>query len=239
MLTFKVIAALLHYPDEKLASHADELIEVVRDEGLIRNNRLADFESQIKRLKTEDLLDLQAEYVETFDRGRARSLHLFEHVHGESRDRGQAMVELRSVYRENGFDIDVPELPDYLPMFLEYLSTRPLSEAVKWLQELAHIIALVQARLARLGSPWAAIMLPLLDIAGADPDDPEIKAQIAGEEPDDTTEALDQVWMEQPVTFGPDTRVDKCSRNGTHGGARPPAKPVKWVRTMNSQPANT
>jgi nitrate reductase delta subunit len=140
MLTLKVLSALLHYPDQALVAHVDELREALHQDGLVQGERRQAIERHLERLQSEDLLDLQAEYVETFDRGRARSLHLFEHVHGESRDRGQAMVELQNVYRENGFDIDVPELPDYLPLFLEFLAHCPPEEAAAWLRESADVL---------------------------------------------------------------------------------------------------
>lgn len=234
MLTFKVIAALLHYPEAELVAHVDELGEALREEGLVEGERLKAFEAHLDRLRSEDLLDLQAEYVETFDRGRARSLHLFEHVHGESRDRGQAMVELRNVYRENGFDIDVPELPDYLPLFLEYLSTRPLPEAVDWLQEVAHLVQLLQARLDEHGSPYAVLLEPLVELSGADLRDPDVRAQVAGEERDDTAEALDRVWMEDPVTFGPDSLQEGCSPYRRPKG-QPQVAPVQWTDPRRSR----
>ena len=67
-------------------------------------------------------LEAQAKYDSLFERGRSLSLWLFEHVHGESRDRGQAMVDLMAQYDMAGFEINAKELPDYLPMYLEFLS---------------------------------------------------------------------------------------------------------------------
>jgi len=129
----------------------------------------------------------------------------------------------------------VPELPDYLPLFLEYLSTRPLSEAVTWLEEMIHLIQLLHARLTEHASPWAEIMRPLLDLAGADPQDPEIREQVANEEPDDTAEALDRVWMEAPVTFGPDAAGEGCSPYASPNNNRVAADPIRWVDGENSE----
>jgi nitrate reductase molybdenum cofactor assembly chaperone len=116
MATLKILAALLHYPNEALQKHADELTEALRAEQLLTGERCEAVAGFIAWLRDSDLLDLQAEYVETFDRGRSRSLYLYEHVHGESRERGPAMVELAQVYRAHGFEIATVELPDYLPL---------------------------------------------------------------------------------------------------------------------------
>lgn len=237
MLTLKVISALLHYPDDAVVGHVDELREALREEGVVSGERLAAIEAHLQRLANEDLLDAQAEYVETFDRGRARSLHLFEHVHGESRDRGQAMVELQNVYRENGFDIDVPELPDYLPLFLEFLSSRPPEEALGWLEEVVHLIELLHARLAEEGSSYAALVAPLLELAGVDTDDAEVRARIAQEERDDTPEALDRVWMEDPVTFGADSG-DFGVRPNRRPEDVPSVEPVKWAPPRKASMGN-
>ena len=80
-------------------------------------------------------MDLQERYVASFDRGRARSLYLFEHVHGESRDRGQAMVNLLEIYRRHEFELNARELPDYIPLFMEYLAQRPDGEALDLLAD--------------------------------------------------------------------------------------------------------
>lgn len=222
MHTFKVIGLLLHYPDAELVAHTRELGEALDAEGLVTGRCREGFERLLERLRSSDLLDLQAEYVETFDRGRARSLHLFEHVHGESRDRGQAMVDLLRVYRENGFELASPELPDYLPLFLEFLSTLELEQAASWLEETGPLLAVLHARLAEDGNPYAVLFEPLLALAGCEPEDAELRARVAAQPPDNTAQALDRVWMEEPVTFGPE---------GGCPSARPQRKttPIQWA----------
>jgi len=203
MSTIKVIAVLLHYPDEQLQAYADELIAVLDAEGLIRGRRRAGIVGFITRLRDGDLLERQAEYVETFDRGRSRSLYLYEHLHGESRDRGQAMVELSRLYREHGFEIAGAELPDYLPLFLEFLSTLPLEQAIGWLEETGPVLQRLHARLAERDSAYQVLMEPLVRLAGLTVDE-SVREEVAREARDDTPEALDRVWMEAPVTFGPE-----------------------------------
>lgn len=238
MLTLKVISALLHYPDEALVTHVDDLRAALREDGFLEGERLTAIEAHLDHLAKEELLDLQAQYVETFDRGRARSLHLFEHVHGESRDRGLAMVELQNVYRENGFDIDVPELPDYLPLFLEFLAHCPREETVSWLQEVVHLVELLHARLAEEASSYAALLAPLLELADVDTEDPEVRARIAQEERDDTPEALDRVWMEDPVTFGADSG-DFGVRPNRRPRDIPSVEPVTWAPPRKASMGNS
>ncbi|HSH43677.1 MAG TPA: nitrate reductase molybdenum cofactor assembly chaperone [Arenicellales bacterium] len=225
MSTLKVLAALLHYPDEQLQAHADELVAALDAEGLVRGRRRAAIVGFIERLRSDDLLERQAEYVETFDRGRSRSLHLYEHVHGESRDRGQAMVELNRVYREHGFEIAGAELPDYLPLFLEFLSTLPMEDAVGWLEEVGPILQPLHARLAERDSVYTVLVEPLVRLAGLTADE-SLREEIAKEAPDDTPEALDRVWMEAPVTFGPE---GGCDMGGQHT-----EQTIQWHRRSQS-----
>ncbi|AOU97430.1 nitrate reductase molybdenum cofactor assembly chaperone [Acidihalobacter yilgarnensis] len=223
MLTFKVIAALLHYPDEALLAHGEDMRQVLAREKLLRRaeyDAVADF---IARLCEQELLDAQSAYVDTFDRGRARSLYLFEHVHGESRDRGQAMIELLQTYRRAGFEIAVPELPDYIPLFLEFLSTQTPAQAQDWLAATGQLMQLLHARLATRGSDYAALFAPLVRLAGLDPEAADIHHQAGAETPDDTPQALDQVWQETPVTFGgPDDTCTSVHKSSDE------AQPVHW-----------
>lgn len=203
MPTLKILATLLHYPDQAIQDHGGELIEALQGDDLLQPAEHDALIGFIARLRVSDLLDAQAAYVDTFDRGRSRSLYLFEHLHGESRDRGEAMVELREVYRQSGLDIAVRELPDYLPLFLEFLSTLSREEALGWLEETGHLLQRLHAHLAEGANPYAHVVSPLVRLAGLSPEDAELRGQVAAEPPDDTRQALDRVWREEPVTFGP------------------------------------
>jgi len=160
-------------------------------------------------LESGDLMDLQERYVALFDRTRSLALHLFEHVHGDSRDRGMAMVDLIEVYRKHGFEIVTNELPDYLPLFLEFLAQLDPKEARALLRDAAPVIAPIQARLEKRGSPYAAVLAALLYLAEAKP-----VAPASLPEEDDSLEALDREWEEAAVTFGPTAPAqgDGCSR---------------------------
>ena len=126
MKTLKVLGMLLTYPETELSSAWPEMLPVLKQEKWLADKTLLAIENMAAWLTLTDLLDVQEEYVDLFDRTPSLSLHLFEHVHGESRERGQAMVDLSELYKQKGFEISGAEMPDYLPLFLEYLSTQPI-----------------------------------------------------------------------------------------------------------------
>lgn len=202
MITFKALSALLSYPGTGLQAAIPHIRAALADEALIPVAALVPL---LDDLEGGDLCDLQERYVLLFDRSRTLSLNLFEHIHGESRDRGGAMVDLLETYRAGGFDLIGSELPDHLPVLLEYLSTRPLAEARVMLADAGHILVALAERLGRRESPYAAVLSGLVALAQARPDTEE--AQILLAEVDDDPEdlaALDEVWAEAQVTFGPD-----------------------------------
>jgi len=202
--TIKVLSALLNYPTAELKQAIPELRGVVDGEGIVAGDASCTLDRLLDDIESKDLYDLQERYVLLFDRTRSLSLHLFEHVHGESRDRGQAMIDLKTLYESNGLAISATELPDFLPLFLEYLSTRPLAEAAETLGQTAHILSALAERLAKRGSPYEAAFQALLAIAAAKPDDSDVAELLQEPDPDpsDLT-ALDAAWEDEPVTFGP------------------------------------
>ncbi|MGH6944785.1 MAG: nitrate reductase molybdenum cofactor assembly chaperone, partial [Geminicoccaceae bacterium] len=157
MLTFKVLAALLVYPEEGLIESLAEMAAVLEAEGALPKAERRALLALIADLGVCDLMDAQARYVALFDQSRSLSLHLYEHSHGESRDRGQAMVNLLSHYRSKGLEPGTAELPDFLPLFLEFLSTQPRGEAQALLGQAIPVVALLRARLERRGAPYAVV----------------------------------------------------------------------------------
>lgn len=153
------------------------------------------------RFSGSDPLDARAAYSELFDRGRATSLLLFEHVHGESRDRGQAMVDLMAQYERHGLLLDSHELPDHLPLYLEYLAQLPEEEALGGLRDVAPILGLLSARLQQRESRYAVLFELLLKLANTQVDSQKVAEKIADEARDDTPQALDAVWEEEQVKF--------------------------------------
>ncbi len=201
MLTFRVLSALLGYPAPELKSHAAEAERILRSEGLLSDEHLHGLCGFLRYLQDTAQLDVESTYVDAFDRGRSTSLHLFEHIHGDSRDRGQAMAKLVTRYSAHGLQFDHRELPDYLPLFLEFLSTRPAAEARSHLAEVGDIAELIGQRLRRRGTPYAAVLEAIASLSERAIDRAAIASIATQEERDDTPAALDAAWQEAPVTF--------------------------------------
>ncbi len=229
MKTLKVLSVLLCYPQSELQAALGEMIEVLDQEKLLPQREHRALLTLIDQMQRTDLIELQERYVRLFDRGRALSLHLFEHIHGESRDRGQAMINLLEVYRQHGFELDARELPDYLPLFLEYLAQRPAEEALDMLVDAMHVMALLGARLAEQGSDYHVVFDALTTLAGEPTDIKAIRQQAATEGPDDTIVNMDKIWEEEAVTFL--ANQDGC---GAHQDGQGAAQPVRWVSPPGS-----
>jgi nitrate reductase delta subunit len=190
---FKALSALITYPTEELQAAMPEIGAILADEGLIDPRERADLSPLVAELRTGDLYELQERYVALFDQSRRVSLNLFEHVHGESRDRGQAMVDLAALYEAGGLVIEAGELPDHLPLFLEFLSTRPIPEAREHLANTAPILAALKDRLDERGSVYAGVFAALVALAGTAPAEKLELAEVAD---------LDAEWTEDEVRFG-------------------------------------
>lgn len=231
MKTLQLISLLMDYPQSNLLLHIDDIHEIVEKSELPLGSQLALLEF-VQRRSTMDLIEWQAEYDGLFERGRSLGLWLFEHVHGESRDRGQAMVELMAKYKEANLQLDKHELPDYIPLFLEFLSTQGEENAKLWLSEVASVLALLQCRLERRGSNYSILFDVLLKFSGADINVEEIRQQVAGEKRDDSKRALDKEWEEEEVSFGSDS-LDKACEQSTRRPADSQRRdldvPLNWV----------
>ncbi|MEW6037432.1 MAG: nitrate reductase molybdenum cofactor assembly chaperone [Pseudomonadota bacterium] len=221
MVILKAISALLSYPQAELLEVLDDIAALVAEETELSEAETAALLTLLDHYRRTDLLELQQTYVELFDRGRALSLHLFEHIHGESRDRGQAMVDLLRVYRSNGFELAARELPDYLPLFLEYLAQRPREEAIDWLRGALPVLNLLGARLEERQSPYAALFDALSATVGGTID-LAAREMAAAEGPDDTLARMDEIWEEEAVRFM--ANADGCQRPAGE------SQPVKFSR---------
>lgn len=216
-VSLRVLAALLGYPDAPMRTHLPEMGALLHRERALAPARLVELDTLIDALQRADPLEAEADYVELFDRGRRTALHLFEHVHGDSRERGPAMVDLGRTYEAAGLILVEGELPDYLPAVLEFASTQPAREARAFLGEMAHIFNAIFGALQQRGSAYASVFGALLELAGekAQPVNPPAE------------EALDDSWAEPPV-------FDGCS---SRGQARPgQAQPVHIVRKNQTTP---
>ena len=208
--SLRVLALLLGYPDAQLRAYLPDLRTALQEEQALPAERLAELGALIDTLAHKAALEAESDYVELFDRGRATSLHLFEHVHGDSRDRGPAMIDLTKTYEQAGLHLGEDELPDFVPVVLEFASTLEPRQAREFLAEMAHIFNAIFAALQKRESPYAAVLGALLELAG----EKASAVEIAPEEP------IDAVWQE-PVVF------DGCSSKGQ---ARPDqAQPIHFV----------
>ena len=228
----KIASLLLSYPEPALHAGLAELRAVLgaAETGGARERAL--MLRLVDDLARLDLMEAQERYVYLFDRTRTLSLHLFEHVHGESRDRGQAMVDLMEMYERAGFEIDAKELPDYLPLFLEFLSTRSTEEIHDLLAQTAHILNVLAERLTKRESAYAGVMVALGTLAGVEPDAALVEQLLSTPEDDpDDLAALDRVWEDEVVTFGGNAGENACGpdrlRTQLRAAGRKPADPDK------------
>ncbi|MDO9090479.1 MAG: nitrate reductase molybdenum cofactor assembly chaperone [Burkholderiaceae bacterium] len=209
-VTLRVLGALLTYPDASLRDSLGEMADLLAQERSLRPARAQEVQSLIAALQRTGALDAEAAYVELFDRGRATSLHLFEHVHGDSRERGPAMIDLAQTYERAGLYLAEGELPDYLPAVLEFASTQPAASARAFLGEISHLLKIVFGELLRRESAYASVLGALIEMAGE-------KAEAGPSIPEPP---MDESWAE-PVVF------DGCS---TQGQARPgQPQPIRIV----------
>ena len=215
--SLRALALLLGYPDAALRSQLDALMQALDQEAVIPAARRAELHAFVREIAHLDPMEVEARYVETFDRGRATSLHMFEHIHGDSRDRGPAMIDLLQTYEKSGLRLAPEELPDHLCVVLEFASTQPAQLAVDFLGEMAHILTAIFSALVQRGSPYATPLAAVLELCGQRVQAVNIVAD----------EAMDDVWQEPPV-------FDGCS---TKGQSKPGAEqPLHFVRKASAAP---
>lgn len=218
--TLRVLALLLAYPGEALREHAAELIEALRSEGVLSGGRQAELTQFVQALARRPLLDLESDYVEVFDRSRSTSLLLFEHVHGDSRDRGPAMIDLIQTFERAGLMLSPEQMPDHLCVLLEFASTQPPTQARDFLGEFAHITRLIFSALLKRRSAYACVLGAVLELSGE-----KAEAVPVPDEPD-----VDEQWAEPEAFAG-------CSVAGqSRPSATLPAQPIQIVRHLEHGP---
>ncbi|MDK4680568.1 nitrate reductase molybdenum cofactor assembly chaperone [Kingella negevensis] len=188
-LVYKWFSALLCYPEADLIAALPEFQAALNDSKLLAEHR-GNLQGFLNYLGNRSLRELQENYVSTFDRNRNHALYIFEHVYGEDRDRGSAMVDLLEEYRSHGFELGDDELPDYLPALLEYFSQIPEDHAQKLLGDAVHVINHIANKLSGSESPYAALLKAIVALSPVEPQ-PLIEPPVR-----DMDEAME--------TFGPD-----------------------------------
>lgn len=199
-MTLRALSALLGYPSQELQDNVPAVRQTLVAEGAIGSRTLRLLDPLLDALATRELIDLQADYSELFDRSRSLSLHLFEHVHGDNRERGQAMIDLGQQYIAKGIFLEANELPDFVPVFLEFASCLPTSEAKETLAQPVHVFAALAERLGKRGSEYGAIFQCLVSLAGVRPD-AEATAAVDENTPAVDPANIDEEWEEAPVSF--------------------------------------
>ncbi len=203
MRHFQALSALLLYPEPELIAALPQIDAML---GGLPGARDA-LAPLFAHLRASALIDIQQEYVATFDRNPSHSLHLFEHIHGESRDRGQAMVDLMEEYKQHGLEMTGNDLPDYVPLFLEFLSTQDEAEAARLLSDAVHVLAHIGRKLAANGSLYAplfGVLEALSPVAAEELSEPPVR---------DMDEALE--------TFGPGVDGVEPLLKNLPGGVQP------------------
>ncbi|MBV5269916.1 MAG: nitrate reductase molybdenum cofactor assembly chaperone [Afipia sp.] len=235
MKTFKILSALLTYPSQDLIAAAPEFGAVLDSENIVPAAQRRALDILIEEIAIGELYDLQEGYGLLFDRSRTLALHLFEHVHGESRDRGQAMVDLKTLYEDAGFAIAANELPDFIPLFLEFLSTQPVAAARDLLAQPAHILAAMAERLGRRKSSYRAIFDTLVAMVAEAPQREIVDELLKGPDPDPMDfAALDAAWEEEEVKFGPGSQgQNACGHDGLVARLRHAKRAVNSAPSVN------
>ncbi|WP_108650493.1 nitrate reductase molybdenum cofactor assembly chaperone [Dongshaea marina] len=203
MKTYRILSALLLYPQAELVQAIDELQGILEQESLLKRGSYRQLCELFDHLRSQELMELQIQYVDLFDRTPSLSLHLFEHVFGDDRARGQALADLQNLYQQSGLAATSNELPDYLPLFLEYLSVIQVSDAQESLRELVDLLETLRQRLEKRQSPYAGIFAALVELSKLKPNARRVKAAMKiseGELP--SSQELDENWQEEEPFSG-------------------------------------
>ncbi|KZL19317.1 Nitrate reductase molybdenum cofactor assembly chaperone NarJ [Pseudovibrio axinellae] len=239
IVSLKVLSLLLSYPTQALLEDLPALKHAVEKDRLLKAKAQRLLGSLCDDLISMDLYEAQERYVYLFDRTRSHSLHLFEHVHGESRDRGQALVDLRDMYLNHGFAVETTELPDFIPLFLEYLAHQSFPEVQELLGQTAHIFEALRLRLKKKGSIYANAFAAVSEISKAQPSQ-ELLSEILAEPEDDPNdlEAMDRIWQEEAVRFGGNAGENSCGPDRLRMQMRAADRRPTDTKTQNMQEEN-
>lgn len=220
MGTLRALGLCLSYPNVDVAGAADELMTALLTDRRVATDTKARIQTHFARSAERSQLDLEEHYSATFDGGRMLSLHLFEHVYGDSRKRGDAMVQLGAHYARGGFSVAVSELPDYLPLMLEFASVAPaMGEPL--LREASPVLETLHDSMLERRCSYECFVAALLDVLAANaerrteegptaavgteatvPVDGSVTDLSVTDMSEMDLESLDRQWEEDPVTFG-------------------------------------
>lgn len=229
MRILNVLSCLLDYPEENVWEAKSELLEEIKASKKLSPAQQDVLCSFVDSYFSMDLLDAQELYCQTFDVGHTTSLLIFEHIHGDSRDRGQAMVDLLSHYHEAGLTVDSKQLPDYLPLFLEFIAHQPEEEGMTWLSDIATILRLLEIRLEKKESIYKDIFSVLFALSNCQVDDQPLYQQVENEPQETDAAALDKIWEEEQVLFQADALCPSTSDQKLSSSKAGQQTPVYYI----------
>ncbi|TEA27886.1 nitrate reductase molybdenum cofactor assembly chaperone [Candidatus Schmidhempelia bombi] len=235
MQSLRVISYLLDYPDDELWANKQPLINAVSQSTLLTAEQKHQLNQFIEGYLTGDLLDVQETYIYAFDTSHSTSLLLFEHIHGDSRERGQAMVDLLAHYEQAGLALTSKQLPDYLPLFLDFLALQSQTTARFWLDQIAAVLRLLALRLAKQQSIYHLLLDLLYQLSGHQLDETSLQQQVAQENIDHSPQALDKIWQEEQVLFNAGSACDSILSPSTLSPAQTPTYYVEVGEDKRSQ----
>lgn len=155
---YKILSVLIDYPDDELLSNLEQVKSALDDPQCTNNQERSILHAHIEWMQSLNALELQGQYVKTFDMDSEHTLHLTHHLLGDDRDRGPALVDLQEFYKSTGWQAVETELPDYLPMILEYASTLDELGARVFLRDAVDAISILAENLEKAASPYAKLM---------------------------------------------------------------------------------
>ncbi len=204
--TYRILSLLMTYPNEEIYDFLPQVNPSLKEENLLDTETIAGIDKFVGFFTRETLTFWQEFYVQLFDYSRSVSLYLFEHVHGDSKDRGQAMVDLIDLYKENGLQMDQSELPDFLPVFLEFLALQTSPKASEYLVEIIDIVGFIHKKLEEKDNPYQHLLSALIHLSAKQPAEARIQ-QMALNMPEIS---IDEAYEEQSVTFASDNPCTTC-----------------------------
>ncbi len=204
--TYRILSLLLTYPNEEIYNFLPQVNASLKEENLLDAESIAGIDVFVDFFTREPLTFWQEFYVQLFDYSRSVSLYLFEHVHGESKDRGQAMVDLIELYKENGLQMDQSELPDFLPVFLEFLALQTSAKANEYLAEVIDIVGFIHRKLEEKDNPYQYLLSAIINLSVKQPAEARLQ-QMAANMPEIS---IDEAYEEKPVTFASDNPCTTC-----------------------------
>lgn len=165
MKLYKILSVLLDYPERDLIESLPEIKALLNEDPDVEESERSILQAFLSRVEGKSLLDLQQEYVSTFDMSAEHSLHLTHHLFGDDKNRGPALIDLGELYKDYGVEVTTNELPDYLPLVLEFAAYLDGNEATVFLSDAKKVFSVLLDNLKKAESPYAELISIINDRA--------------------------------------------------------------------------